>query len=196
MSVDEVLEKVLRDKLFLDESGGGITLSGGEMLYHPEFSAALLAAAHEEGLHTVTESCNFASRDAVDLVYTNVDLAICDIKHMDSETHKKLTGVPNEIILDNIRRIASELHVPLIIRIPVIPNCNDSDENIATTAKFVAQELPEGTQLQLLPYNNLGESKNENLGRIIPFTAHSYDERINQLKVIAESCGISVQIGG
>jgi pyruvate formate lyase activating enzyme len=141
MTVLQVLDKVLKDKLFIDASGGGMTVSGGEPLMHPEFTACLLHAAQEAGLHTAIETCSFASLDIVDEVFKNVDLGLLDIKHMDSAEHKRLTGVPNDKILANIKHIHNDLHVPVIIRVPTIPGYNDSDENIAATARFTAEEL-------------------------------------------------------
>ena len=96
MTVREVIDKVKGDKLFFDGSGGGMTISGGEALAHPKFSANLFAAAHAEGIHTAIESCSFAAREVVDLVLPHVDLALLDVKHMDSAAHEKLVGVPND----------------------------------------------------------------------------------------------------
>lgn len=197
MTVRQVLDRVLKDKLFLDASGGGMTISGGECLMHPDFSQALLHAAKQEGLHTAVESCSFASRDVVDRVFCHVDLALLDIKHMDSEKHKEYTGVPNEQILDNIRHIYHDLKVPVTVRVPCIPGCNDSDENIAATAAFVANELGADVAIHLLPYHRMGEAKNESLGKSmnlsieIPDSAHM--ERLRQL---VESFGLTAQIGG
>ena len=196
-TAQEVLRQVLRDKLFLDASGGGLTLSGGECLLHPEFSEALLRAAKEQGLHTAVESCCYASREVVDRVFRQVDLGLLDVKHMDSETHKKLTGVPNEQMLDNIKHIYHELRVPVAVRVPVIPGCNDADENIAATARFVAEALGLDVPVHLLPYHRLGESKNESLGRESAFSAEPpSDAHMERLKAIVESFGLAAQIGG
>ena len=196
-TVSEVLEKVLRDKLFIDASGGGMTVSGGECLMHPDFTEALLFAAKEKGLHTAVESCSFASRAVVDQVFKYVDLGLLDIKHMDSAVHKKLTGVPNEVILDNIRHVYHDLHVKVIIRVPVIPGYNDSDENIAATARFAAEKLGPDVAVHLLPYHRLGDSKKESLGEEV--TLHievPSDEHMQHLKSIVESFGLASQIGG
>jgi len=197
MCVDEVIKKVLKDKLFMVSSGGGMTVSGGEPLMHPDFTVALLAAAKAEGLHTAIESCSFASRETVDKVFKYVDLGLLDIKHMDSDTHKKLTGVPNEQILDNIRYIHCQLKVPIMISLPTIPGYNDSDENIADTAKFVADELGNDVKIRLLPYHRLGESKNESLGKEMDMSIEvPSDEHMQRLKTIVESFGVCCQIGG
>lgn len=197
MTVEEVLKKVLRDKPFFETSGGGMTISGGECLAHPDFTEALLYAAQCEGIHTAVESCSFASRSVIDQVFRYVDLALLDIKHMDSAEHQRLTGVPNEQILDNICHIYHDLGVKVTVRIPTIPGCNDSDENIAATARFTAEKLGRDVAVHLLPYHRLGESKNEGLGKQpqlqieVPDDAH-----MQHLKSIVESFGLAAQIGG
>ena len=197
MTVEAVLEKVLKDKLFIDMSGGGITVSGGECLLYPEFTEALLYASKEKGLHTAVESCSYADKSAVDRVFKYVDLALLDIKHMDTQAHKRLTGVPNEQILDNIRHIYHNLHVPVYIRVPIIPGCNDSVENIAATARFTAEQLGPDVQVHLLPFHRLGESKLESLGKEAKYSFEvPSDEHMNHLKSIVESFGLQSQIGG
>lgn len=197
MTVRQVLDKVLKDKLFIDASGGGMTISGGEPLMHPEFTACLLYAAQGAGLHTAIESCSFASPGIVDEVFKYVDLGLLDIKHMDSAEHRRLTGVPNETILANIRHIHNDLHVPVIIRVPTIPGYNDSDENIAATARFTAEELGTDIAVHLLPYHRLGESKNESLGKKMDLSTDiPSDEHMQHLLSIVGSYGLQGQIGG
>ena len=196
-TVKEVLDKVLKDKMFMDASGGGMTISGGEILVHPAFTTALLKAAKEAGLHTAVESCSFGSLDAIDSIYQYVDLALLDIKHMDSAKHKEYTGVPNEIILSNIKHIHNELGIETMISIPTIPGYNDSDENIAATAKFIAEELGRDVKVRLLPYHRLGESKNESLGKEMDFSIEIPPaEHMEALKAIVESFGLTAQVGG
>ena len=193
-SVREVLDQVLKDRLFLESSGGGITVSGGECLMHPDFTEALLYAAHGEGLHTAVESCAFGSREAVDRVFGQVDLGLLDVKHMDSARHREYTGVPNETILANIRHIRRELNVPVIVRVPVIPGYNDDEENIAATARF-AGELD--APVHLLPYHRLGESKLESLGQPVKLHLEVPDQaHMERLKAVAEAQGVQAQIGG
>ena len=193
-SVRDVLEQVLKDRLFLEASGGGITLSGGECLMHPEFSEALLYASRQEGLHTAVESCVFASREVVDRVFAQVDLGLLDVKHMDSAKHKAYTGVPNETILENIRHIRRELNVPVVVRVPAIPGHNDDEENIAATARFAAElDAP----VHLLPYHRLGDSKLESLGQEVKLHLEVPDQaHMERLKAVAEAQGATVQVGG
>ena len=105
-TVGEAIEQVVKDKLFLDSSGGGMTISGGEALAHPEFTENLLIAAHEEGIKTAVETCSFASREVIDRVFPHVDTALLDIKHMDSEEHRRLTGAVSYTHLDVYKRQA------------------------------------------------------------------------------------------
>ena len=197
MSVEEVLKRVAEDKIFYDSSGGGMTISGGEALMYPDFTESLLRECQKEGIHTAVESCSFASRETINRVFAHVDLGLLDIKHMNSAQHKKLTGVPNECILDNIRHIYRSLNVPMIIRVPVIPGCNDSPENIEATAVFTARELGPEVPLHLLPYHNLGEAKNESLGKasILNIKAPS-KERMEELRLTAAAHVRTVQVGG
>ena len=197
MTVEQVLEKVVADKLFYDTSGGGMTVSGGEAVMYPQFVSALLESCQEAGIHTVVESCSFATEAVIDQIYAHADLALLDIKHMDSAKHKRLTGVPNEQILERIRHIYNDLHVPTVIRVPVVPTCNDSEENIRRTARFVAEALGDDVPVHLLPYHSLGESKNESLGNEGTFrTEAPSKEKMERLKAIAGEYVSDVQIGG
>lgn len=196
-TVDQALDKIMKDKIFYDGSGGGMTISGGEALVHPFFSEALFKACREKGVHTAIETCSFAPETVVDHVFAYVDLALLDIKHMDSEVHKKLTGVGNEQILSNIKHVYHDLKVPVVIRVPTIPGYNDSVENISTTAKFVAEELGPDVAVHLLPYHSLGESKQESLGNtdFLNLTPPS-QAHMEELKALVESYGLTAQIGG
>lgn len=196
-TVAEVLKQILQDKLFMDGSGGGMTISGGEALAHPDFSRALLRACRENGVRTAIETCVFAERAVIDKVFEYVDLGLLDIKHMDSETHKKLTGVPNEKILDNIKHIYHDLKVPVVVRVPVITGYNDDAENIRAVAWFTANELGKNVPVNLLPYHRLGESKNESLGKSINLSIDiPSGEYMEKLKQVVESYGLDVRIGG
>lgn len=197
MTVEEVLSIIMKDKLFIEDSGGGMTLSGGEALMYPEFAEALLYASGRAGLHTAIESCGFASREVIDRVFRYVHLALLDIKHMDSAVHKVLTGVPNDLILDNIKHIYHCLKKEVTIRIPTIPGYNDSIENISATARFIQDELGPDVGVHLLPYHKMGESKNESLGKTVDLSIKvPSDEHMQNLKVLIESYGIQTQIGG
>lgn len=195
-TVREAVDKVKQDKLFYDGSGGGITISGGEALAHHDFSTHLFAASHAEGIHTAIETSCFARREVIDQVFAHVDLGLLDVKHMDNNIHRELTGVPNELILDNIRHIHCDLHVPVILRVPTIPGYNDSKVNIAAVGKFAAS-LGSDVEVNLLPYHRLGESKSESLGRPNELGIEPpSNEYMEELKALVESHGVKTKIGG
>ena len=197
MTVEAVINRVKKDKLFMETSGGGMTVSGGEALFCPDFTENLLMAAHEEGIQTAVESSCFASREVIDRVYRHVDLALCDMKHMDTNLHREYTGVPNEQILSNIRYIHNELKVPVWARIPCITGYNSDKVNIASTARFIRNELGTDVRVCLLPYHRLGESKNESLGKDMDWSIDiPSDEYMQELKELVESYGLTAQVGG
>lgn len=195
-TVREAIDKVKGDKLFFDGSGGGMTISGGEALSHPKFSANLFAAAHAEGIHTCIESTAFAKREVVDFVFPHVDLALLDLKHMNSVEHEQLTGVLNGYILENIRYIHDELNIPVILRVPTVPGYNDSEENFRALGRFAAS-LGADVSVNLLPYHRLGESKSESLGRPTSLGIEPPDNaHMEALKELLEGHGVQVEIGG
>ena len=157
--VDEILREVAKDSAFYDRSGGGLTLSGGEPLAQAEFACELLRRYKdgEFGSSTVVETCGAVEWEALALVLPHTDLFLYDLKHTDSDEHRRLTGVGNERILENARRIAAA-GKKLVVRLPLIPGCNDDDENLRRTAQF-ARELPGVDQIDILPYHRLGEPK-------------------------------------
>ncbi|MDD5093423.1 MAG: glycyl-radical enzyme activating protein [Dehalococcoidia bacterium] len=160
MTVGEVVEIVRKDAPFYRNSGGGVTASGGEATAQSTFLLNLLRECHNRGYHTALETCGYLKWTVLEPILAYVDLVLFDLKHTDSETHKKLTGVSNELILENARKIVAK-GVPLILRIPLIPGCNDSEQNMRNTAQF-ALELG-GVEVNLLPYHKLGMKKYEAL---------------------------------
>jgi pyruvate formate lyase activating enzyme len=163
MTAAEVVEEVMKDEVFYRTSGGGVTLSGGEPFAQPDFSASILSLCKEKGIHTAIETCGYARWEVAERVLPFVDLVLFDLKQMSGVEHLKLTGAPNSLILQNLKRIWHEKHIPILLRIPVIPGCNDSPENIRATARFVAGELDPSMQVHLIPYHRLGVSKTEQL---------------------------------
>ena len=157
------MPEILADKPYYRRSGGGITLSGGEVLCQPEFAAELLKECKAAGLHTAIESTAVASFDKIEMILPYLDLYLMDVKHMDSEKHKEYTGQPNERILENAKKIAKS-GVDLIIRTPVVPTFNDSAEDIRAIAKFAAG-LEGVKEYHLLPYHRLGQDKYAGLDR-------------------------------
>jgi len=162
MTVDEVAEEVLRDRIFYETSKGGVTLSGGDPLVQHNFSLSLLERCKDEELHTAIETAANCPWNVLAKLLPATDLIMMDIKHLDPNKHREVTGVSNELILENARRLA-QTDKPLIIRVPVVPTVNDSPEDIEAIAQFV-QSFPNLQYLELLPFHRLGESKYHALG--------------------------------
>lgn len=167
-TVAEAYKKVMKDRDYYESTNGGVTVSGGEPLMQPEFVAALCEKLQASGIHTCIETTGFADRKNTEKVLPHLSLVYFDLKHMDSKEHQRVTGVPNELILENFKYIVST-GTEVVVRIPYIPGFNDSDENMEATARFVAEVLP-GAEVHLLPYHNYGEGKYESLDRTYPMT--------------------------
>jgi pyruvate formate lyase activating enzyme len=157
VSAQELFSELERDRVFYEQSGGGVTFSGGEPLMQPEFLTALLRECHARGVHTAVDTSCHGSWEIFESLGGLVDLFLCDIKHMDREEHRRLTGVDNASILENIRYVVA-MGGEMIIRVPIIPGANDDDRNIRDTGSFVAS-LPGVTRLDMLPYNEGGCAK-------------------------------------
>lgn len=194
----EVADTACKDKMFFDASGGGVTLSGGEVLFQSDFSAAILALCKEKGVHTAIETCGFGSYDKLSKLLEHTDLVLYDLKHMDNERHKAGTGVGNELILENAIRICKNTNKQFIARVPVIPGFNDTEENMRMLAEFIQNKLERPINVHLLPYHRLGESKLDHLERpgkrseLVPPS----DDHMKELSGILESYGIETVIGG
>jgi len=162
MTVEEIVEEVEKDRLFYKNSGGGITLSGGEPMHQPDFARALLMRCKEKGLHTVLDTSGYAQLKQWDAVLEYVDLVLFDLKQMNPVQHQEYTGVSTELILKSARKIASQ-KIPMIIRIPLVPGYNDMRGNIEGCARF-AQEIHVG-RIELLPFHKLCVSKYTKLNK-------------------------------
>lgn len=164
MRVSEVLSQVIRDAVFYHRSGGGLTLSGGECLCQPAFSAALLQGAKAQSLHTAIETCGCADWDVFARILPDTDLFLFDVKHVDPQAHAVLTGRDNRLILDNLRRLG-QTGARVILRVPVIAGKNDDPGNLLAIAAL-AREVG-AARIELLPYHKLGVQKYQMLG--IPY---------------------------
>ncbi|MCK6488243.1 MAG: glycyl-radical enzyme activating protein [Planctomycetes bacterium] len=162
VTVAEVIAAVERDRPFYLQSGGGLTLSGGEPLAQADFATALLAAARAAGLHTCVETCSQVDPAVIDRVIPLVDLFLCDLKETDPERHRAWTGVGNQRILANLRRLhAAGAHMRL--RCPLIPGLNDREDHVAGIAAL-ARELPGIEGVEVMPFHRLGEGKRARFG--------------------------------
>jgi pyruvate formate lyase activating enzyme len=163
VTVDEVVEEVEKDRVFFDESNGGITFSGGEPLMQPDFLEALLERFKKQGVRQTVDTSGYAPFETLERVSRNADLFLYDIKLMDEKKHKEYTGVSNQIILDNLKKLA-EKEKKIVIRIPVVPGINDDRENIQKTAEYLLS-LKEIKYINLLPFHRGGADKAERLGK-------------------------------
>ncbi|OAA92293.1 glycyl-radical enzyme activating protein [Clostridium coskatii] len=195
-TVKELLLELKKDNIYYRRSGGGITLSGGEVTAQPEFAEELLKGCKQNGWHTAIETAAFTSQSVLERMLPWLDLVMLDIKHMDANKHLEYTGKPNELILQNAKLIA-QFGVQLIIRVPIIPGVNSDENNIRATANF-ATSLKSVKELHLLPYHRLGENKYEYLGHdyIMKGLQPPTKEEINKLKELVEECGLICKVGG
>lgn len=159
----ELWKIIERDRIFFDESGGGVTFSGGEPLSQPEFLIKLLKLCREGGIHTTVDTSGLAEWDVIDQVRRHADLFLYDLKSMDASRHLELTRVSNEKILDNLSRLC-EARANVIIRFPLIPGVNDDKASLNALGTFVAS-LPTKPLMEILPLHSLGQEKYERLGR-------------------------------
>ena len=190
-----VVAEVLRDRPFYETSAGGVTLSGGEPLLQLEFSRAILEQCRQEGLHTAIETAANFSWDRIARILPLVDLVMLDIKLMDSDKHRQCTGVPNERILDNARRL-SEQAASLIVRTPVVPGVNDSPSDIAAIAGFAAA-LSNVLYYELLPFHPMASSKYDSLD--VDYRARKLErpskELLEELTAVAAAAGMQARHG-
>lgn len=195
ITVEKAFKTVRRDKDYYDQGGGGCTCSGGEILMQPDFVAGIFRMCRENGIHTNADTCGLGSREALEKIMEYADMFYYDLKHMDPVEHEKGTGVDNKIILENLKLIA-ERGIPTVIRVPVIPGYNDSDENITALAKTVKEIIPYAP-INLLPYHKYGASKYKMLGKeyeledLEPLSQEREDRIVEIIKSFGIECKVS-----
>lgn len=185
MTVGEVIEEVLRDKKFYENSGGGVTLSGGDPIMQPDFALQLLRNCKEQGLHTAIETCGLTSWSTLERLFAHTDLILYDIKCLDPLKHQNATGKPNQLIIENAKKITNGKTIR--VRVPLVPGFNDSAEDIRAIVLFVKDELKlSPSDIDLLPYNKLGEGKYERLDKegMRPSLESQSEEQIRTLETI------------
>jgi len=195
VTVGEVMEEILQDRPYFRRSGGGLTLSGGEALWQPDFAIALLKAAKEAGITTAIETTAFADREVIARFLPYLDTVLMDIKHMNSEKHRAFTTRDNGTILENARFIA-ESGAHLIVRTPVVPDFNDTAEEIGDIARYAASLGV--TEHHLLPYHRIGTDKYRGIGReyTLPDIMPPTNEKMKALLAVVNAAGLKGQIGG
>ena len=162
-TMDDLMTVIEKERQVMEESGGGVTLCGGEPLMHPDYALRLLTELKHRNIHTAVDTTLFASQETVRKVMPMTDLFLVDLKHMDSERHKFFTGVPNETIHDNIRLI-SESGARFWIRIPLIAGVNADDDNLVKSADFLASLPTKPEMVNILVYHDIGIGKHVRMG--------------------------------
>ncbi|MGB8260116.1 MAG: glycyl-radical enzyme activating protein [Terracidiphilus sp.] len=190
-----LVEHLLRDRIFWDESGGGVTFSGGEPLLQAPFLIETLGRLRAEDVHTAVDTCGYAPWEDLELAAQLASLVLYDLKLMDEARHEAATGQSNRLILDNLRAL-SRMHTEIWIRVPVIPGINDDDGNMEATAAFVST-LAADRRVDLLPYHRVGEPKFARMG--IAYTLAGLEspsqQRLEALAEIFRARGLAPHIG-
>lgn len=193
---EEVIGELERDRLFFEQSGGGVTFSGGEPLAQFSFLTDILIRCRQAGFSTALDTCGFAPAAQILAIAPLVDLFLYDIKPMDESRHLAMTGVSNKPILDNLRALG-RIHQKIWLRIPIVPGLTDDSGDILSAA-CLAGSIPSVRQIHLLPYHRTGSSKFRRLGRTDPLgiVEPPSEDHLLALAVPFRNQGLAVRIGG
>jgi pyruvate formate lyase activating enzyme len=196
LTVAQVMAEIERDIAFYDESGGGVTISGGEPLWQADFALALLQACKRQEMHTAVDTCGFATWETVDRLREYTDLFMYDLKLLDDARHRQFTGVSNKLILQNMQALSQHGH-HIVLRVPVIPGINDDDESMRQIGAFAAA-LPHLDKVDLLPYHHIAVDKYVRLDRTyrLSATRPPSDERLAEMAHLLRQFGLAVRMGG
>lgn len=192
-TVEDVAQEALRDRVFYEKSGGGVTLSGGEPALQADFSKALMSALKEEEVHVALDTCGGVSWRRLEPLVELADLVLFDLKIMDSNAHLRYTGIPLQLVLDNARAVA-ETGKPMWVRTPVIPGYTDDEENIRLIARFIRDNLRTVERYDILAFNNTCDAKYRRLDRIFSLAGEGLiaEDKMQRLAGVAEEEGLSV----
>jgi pyruvate formate lyase activating enzyme len=195
LSLDAIMDELRKDRAYYEQSGGGVTFSGGEPLLQAGAAGELARRCRNEGIHTALETAGHVPWRKVEGLLPWLDLLYFDLKHIDSEAHREYTGVPLDLILRNLRRV-SECFENLIVRIPVVPGVNATEQTQSRMFSFLARKT-RVRRVQLLPFHRLGLAKYEGLG--MPYALGRHDNMSRQecspFAEIGRALGLSVQVG-
>jgi len=197
MTVNEIMEVIEKERIFFDQSGGGVTFSGGEPLVHTKMLIELLDECGKRGIHRAVDTAGNVNTETLLEVARRTDLFLYDLKMMDSVLHKKWIGAGNEKILHNLKAL-SKANSNIIIRIPLIGGVNDTAENIELTAKFIAELEGDKKEVHLLPYHNIAQNKYSKLGKADHFEHLIEPDKQSLTRAIAmfKEFGITAGVGG
>ena len=194
MSVEKVWKIVRKDMVYYEESGGGVTCSGGEILAQADFVAELFKKCRENGVHTCADTSGYGTPEALEKILEYADLVYFDMKHSDPARYEQIIGAPLEPVLRSFRTIAAS-GLPLVVRIPLIPEHNDMAENLKAIAALIKETAPHA-QVHILPYHRYGESKYASLGERYPLEGlrENTPEDIERARKIVEDAGLDVTV--
>jgi len=195
--VEEVMKELRKEQVFMEESGGGVTFSGGEPLLQHAFLTEILASCQAEGMHTTVDTSGFAQWESLEKVTRHTDLFLYDLKLMDDDVHRTYTGVSNKLILENLRRLLDS-GKKVRIRLPMIPGITFTETNIRRTLEYLCSLSKRVEGVDLLPYHNTASHKYERFG---------INNSLKDLKTVTktdlleaqklfEQAGFDVKIGG
>ncbi|WP_273323510.1 trans-4-hydroxy-L-proline dehydratase activase [Vallitalea guaymasensis] len=195
ITVTDLMKEIEKDHVFYEESGGGVTFSGGEPMVQSDFLDKMLRACKEKDIHTAVDTSGYGKWEDFSKILDKVNLFLYDLKLIDNQRHKKYVGTYNEEILDNLRRL-SDAGANIFVRMPIIKGINDDDENISATIDFLSGLRI--LQVNLLPYHKMGMDKYKSLGLQYRLTGTEIpsDTRMNDIAMKFDKAGIEVKIGG
>ena len=180
MTVDELMLEIEKERIFFEDSGGGVTFSGGEPLLQHKFLNLILKVCNQNSIHTALDTTGYASEEVLMKIMNKVDLFLYDIKHLNDAVHKKYTGVSNKVILENLT-ILYENEKNIIIRFPLIPGVNNDQEHINSLQLYLKNKFPVIRQIDLLPYHNIADHKYEKF------------KLLNRMKDVKKNAGMSME---
>ena len=197
ISVQDLYNKLIRDKIFFEQSGGGVTFSGGEAGLQYEFLSEIGAELQKDNIHTALDTAGLITWEKLEKAINSMNMVLFDIKAYDSRLHRKYTGAGNELILENIKKTAAK-NKELIIRMVIVPGMNDNMEDIKKRISFIKELGSAVKQIDILKYHNLGEGKYKSLGMIYSVPKDLYREESfwKKVKEMASETGVKVTIDG
>lgn len=197
-TVESILEILEKERIFIEQSGGGVTFSGGEPLFQPEFLLEALRACKGRGYHTALDTSGYAREEDFNAVVPYTDLFLFDLKHLDEQIHSKLTGISNKLILSNFMLLLNS-GKEIMVRFPVVPGCNDDLPHLAKLRLYLSENKRVNLKkLCLLPFHKTGTAKYRKFGVDYKLTGTEQPtaERMNELKQFFAETGIKIKIGG